>query len=120
MFLFIKLKYDLNAIQWRKSLHVRNCVILSFFFSLSSVVWGFPSGSEVKKESTYNGEEPGDMNSVPGWGRSPGGGHSNPLQYSFLENPIGRGARWATVHSVAKSWTQLNTSISIHITHTQE
>ena len=62
------------------------------FFSLSSVVLGFPSGLAVKKKPTYNGEEPGDTNSVPGWGRSPGGGHSNPLHYSFLENLIGRRA----------------------------
>ena len=36
-----------------------------------------------------------------------GGGHGNPLQYSCLENPMDRGARWATVHRVAKSQTQL-------------
>ena len=44
----------------------------------------------------YNGQESacnaGDLCSIPGWGRSPGGGHGNPLQYSFLGNPIGRGA----------------------------
>ena len=47
-----------------------------------------------------------DMGSIPGWGRSPGEGHGNPLQYSCLENPMHRGAWWAIVHSVAKSWTQ--------------
>ena len=42
--------------------------------------------------------------SIPGWGRSPGGGHGNLLQYSCLENPMDRGALWATVHGVfAKS-----------------
>ena len=41
-------------------------------------------------------------------GRSPGEGHGNPLQYSYLENPMDRGAWWATVHGVAKSWTQLS------------
>ena len=40
------------------------------------------------------------MGSVPGWGRSPGEGHGNPLQYSCLENPMGRGAWWATVHRI--------------------
>ena len=53
---------------------------------------------------------PGDLReagSIPGSGRCPGGGHSHPLQYSRLENPMDRGASWATVHSVAKSWTQL-------------
>ena len=47
------------------------------------------------------------MGSVPGLGRSPGERHGNPLQYSYLENPRDRGARQATVHRVAKSWTQL-------------
>jgi len=44
---------------------------------------------------------------IPGSGRSPGGGHGNPLQYSFLENPMDRGAWWATIRRVAKSLTQL-------------
>ena len=45
-----------------------------------------------------------DSGSVPGLGRSPGGGNGNPLQYSCLENPMDRGAWRATVHGVAKSW----------------
>ena len=44
---------------------------------------------------------------IPGSGRSSGGGHHNPLQYSCLENPMDRGSWWATVHRVAKGWTQL-------------
>ena len=48
---------------------------------------------------------------------SPGGGNGNPLQYSGLENTMGRGAWWATVHGVAKSWTELSTDVSMH-THT--
>ena len=44
----------------------------------------------------------GDAGSIPGLGRSPGGGHGNPLQYSCLENPMDRGAWWATAHGVAK------------------
>ena len=43
----------------------------------------------------------------PWMGRSPGGGHGNPLQCSCLENPMDRGAWWATVLSVIQSWTQL-------------
>ena len=46
-----------------------------------------------------------DVGSIPGSGRSPGGGHGNLLQYSCLKNPIDRGAWWATVHRVAKSRT---------------
>ena len=49
---------------------------------------------------------------IPGSGRSPGGGHSKPVKYSYLENPMDRGAWWATVHRVAKSWTRL----SMHVT----
>ena len=56
------------------------------------------------KESACNA---GDLGSVPGLGRSPGGGHGNPLQYSCLENSMDRGAWWATVHGVAKSRTWL-------------
>ena len=43
--------------------------------------------------------------SIPGWVRSPRGGHGNPLQYSCLENPTDRGAWWATVHGIAESDT---------------
>ena len=43
-----------------------------------------------------NAEDVKDAGSIPGWGRSPGGGHGNPLQYSCLENPMDRGAWWAT------------------------
>ena len=44
----------------------------------------------------------GDSGLVPGWGGAPGGGHGTPLQYSCLENPMDRGAWWATVHGVVK------------------
>ena len=46
-----------------------------------------------------------DTGSIPGSGRSPGRGHGHPLQYSCLENPMDRGAWWATVYRVAKSQT---------------
>ena len=49
-----------------------------------------------------------DKGSIPGLGRFPGGGHANPLQYSCLENSRVRGAWWATVNGVTKSWTQLS------------
>ena len=57
------------------------------------------------KESACNAGDPG---SVPGWGRSPGEGNGNPLQYSCLENPMDKGAWGGTVHGVAKSWTRLS------------
>ena len=50
----------------------------------------------------------GDDDSIHGSGRSPGGGNGNPLQYSCLQNPMDRGALWATVHGVVKSWTLLS------------
>ena len=46
-----------------------------------------------------------DVGLIPGWGRSPGGGNGTPLQYSWQQNPMDRGARWAIVHGVAKSQT---------------
>ena len=60
---------------------------------------GFPDGL-VGKEHTCNA---GDEGSIPGSGRSPGGGNGNPLQYFWLEDPRDRGAWRATVHGVAKS-----------------
>ena len=57
---------------------------------------GFPGGS-VGKESACNVGDTGDVGSVLGLGRSPRGGHGNPLQYSCLENPMDRGTWWATV-----------------------
>ena len=65
---------------------------------------GLQGGSDGKA-SAWNAEDP-DL--IPESGRSPGGGHGNPLQYSCLENPMDRGARWATVHGVTKSWTRLS------------
>ena len=50
----------------------------------------------------------GDTGSIPGSGRPPGEGNGNPLQYSCLENPMDRGAWWATVHGAAKSQTRLS------------
>ena len=61
-----------------------------------------PTGSVVKK-SVCNAGDAGDVGSIAGSGRSPRGGHGNPLQYSFLENPMDWEIWWATVHGVAKS-----------------
>ena len=49
-----------------------------------------------------------DVDVIPGSGRSPGGGHGNPLPYSCLENPKDRRVWWATVHGVTKSRAQLS------------
>ena len=68
---------------------------------------GFPGGTVVKNPPTNAGAT-GDAGSIPGSGRSPGGGNGNPLQYSCLENPMDRGVWQATVLRVAKSRTRLN------------
>ena len=66
----------------------------------------FPGGASGKESACSAGAE-GDPGSIPGSERSPGGGNGNPLQYSCLENPIGRRAWRATDHGVAKQ-TRLN------------
>ena len=59
---------------------------------------GFPGDSVVKNPSA----NAGNLGSISGSGRSPGGGNGNPLQYSCLGNPMDRGALWATIHGVAE------------------
>ena len=61
----------------------------------------------VVKNPPANAGDIRDTGSIPELGRSPGGGHGNPLQYSCLENPMDRGTQRALVHRVTKSWTQL-------------
>ena len=84
------------------------CVYIYIYISIYMCVcvcvcvcMGFSGGSD-RKESTCN---VGDLGLIPGWGRSPGGGHGSPLQHSCLENPMDRGAWWAMVHRVTKSQT---------------
>ena len=73
---------------------------------MSPLVMDFLGGSDSKESAC----DVGDLGSIPGLGRSPGGEHGNPLQYPCQENPMDRGAWRATVLGVAKSWTQLSTS----------
>ena len=67
---------------------------------------GFPSGASGKILLVYAADIR-DADSIHGPGKSPGRRHDHPLQYSCLENLMDRGAWWATVHSVTKSWTWL-------------
>ena len=76
---------------------LRICCVSSIYFQ------GFPGGASDKEPA----EDVRDLHSVSGLGRSPGGGHGNPLWHSFLENPMDRGDWQATVHRVTKSRTQL-------------
>ena len=64
-------------------------------------------GALVLKNPLANARDISDVGLIPGSGRSPGGGHGNPLQYSSLENLMARGALWATVQKGAKSQTRL-------------
>ena len=56
-----------------------------------------------------------DVGSIPGLGRSPGGGNGNPLQYACLENLVDGGPWWATVHGVTKTWTQLKQLSTVYM-----
>ena len=60
------------------------------------------TGGSVVKNLPANEEDAGGMGSIPGWGRSPGEGNGNPLQYPCLGDPMDRGAWWVTAHGVAK------------------
>ena len=70
----------------------------------------------VAKNPPANAGDRRDVGLIPGSGSSPGWGNGNPLQHSFLENPIDRGALWVTVHWVANSWTQLKQLSTYHHT----
>ena len=72
-------------------------------FPVFTPLASLPTGS-IGKESACKA---GDLGSIPGLGRPPGEGNGNPLQYSFLENPMDRGAWWAIVSGGRKSRTQL-------------
>ena len=88
--------------------HIHNGIFLSLKkneFESVLVRWGsFPGGSVVKNPPANIGDTR-DASSIPGSGRSPGGGNDNPLQYSCPEKPMDRGALRATVHRVTKSRT---------------
>ena len=87
---------------------------LTFHLEAICILSSFPGGTSGKEPA--NAREARDASSIPGSGRSPGGGHGNSLQHCCLENPKDTGAWWATVHRVAMSWTQLK-ECSTH-THT--
>ena len=96
-------------------------LLLSVVYYFSYLYWAvsiikvvlFPGGSEVKASAC----NAGDLDSIPVSGRSPGEGNVSPLQYSCLENPMDRGAWWATVHGVAKSRTRLSDFTFFHYSY---
>ena len=88
----------------------------AFLSTPISPPWFRPRSSQVAlmvKNLLANAGDIRDVGSIPGFGRSPGGGHSNPLQYSCLKNPMDRGAWQATVCGVVQSRTQLK-RLSMH------
>ena len=80
--------------------------------TIASSIFGLLRRSS-SEESMCNAGDTRDAGSVPGLGRHPGWRHSNPLRCSWLENPMDRGAWWATLQSVLKSWTRLK-QLSTH------
>ena len=72
------------------------------------IVYGPSPKAQLVKNQPANVEDTRDVGSIPGSGRSPGEGNGNLLQYSSLDNPMDRGARWATACGVAKGWIQLS------------
>ena len=82
--------------------------MLSIMIIITSyILFGASQVALVVKNPPANAGDIRDVGSIPGSGRSPGGGHGNPLQCSCLENPMHRGAWWAAVHRVAESQTRL-------------
>ena len=87
----------LNFLNLKYQIAFKIVLSISLYFQMMLVVKNLPTFlGNVREEGL-----------TPGSWRSPGGGHGNPLQYSCLENPIDRGAGWATEHRVTKSWTQI-------------
>ena len=72
---------------------------------IKSQLWQSSQVVLVVKNMAASAGDIREVGLIPGLGRSPGGGHGNPLQYSCLENPMDRGAWWAMVFKVAKSDT---------------
>ena len=83
---------------------VQGHVAIRIKSDLGTSTYNFPGGSVVKNPPT----NAGDAGSNSGWGRSPGGETHTSLQYSYLENPMDRGACQATVQGVTQSWTQFS------------
>ena len=91
---------------------LNNLVLFDPLVLACTILWASWMMPVVKK-LPVNAADIRDWSLIPGLGRSPGGGHGNPLQYYCLENPMDRGAWWATVQRVAKSQMWLK-QLSMH------
>ena len=82
------------------------CCCFHFILYVFLVIRSASQVALVVKNLRVNAGDVRDMGLIPGSGRSPGGRHGNPLQYSCPENPMDRGVWWNTVHRVTKSWCE--------------
>ena len=101
----------MSLLSYHTCCHLNKCI------SIPSI--GVSWATLVTENTPASTEDLRDTGSIPGCGRSPGGGHGSPLQYSCLENPMDTGAWWATVYRVAKSqtwrkWPSTHTCTHIH------
>ena len=107
----LQLKFSVSAGRGEAKGHCAICFNVFYFLICHSA----SQVALVVKNSPTNAGDIRDPGSIPGLGRSTGGGHGNPIQYSYLENPIDRRVWQATIHRISKSWTQLR-QFSIHST----
>ena len=108
----VEIWMDLDSVtEWSKSETLKQILYINtYMWSVENdVCGGFPSDSDGK-ESACNVRDSG---SIPGSGRFPGEGNGNSLQYFCLENPMGRGAWWVTVHGDTHNWVT-NTHTHTH------
>ena len=88
----------------------RNLALLETILQCFGFLKEYFGASLVAQMLKHPPANAGDLGSIPGSGRSPGGGHGNPLQDSCLEKHHDQRSLWATVHGVTQSWTRLSTS----------
>ena len=109
VYLICILSHNLNMLKDNRKKHevlgLEQNLIIKFIIYYTDVTYLPSQVALVVKNLSANTGDLRDTGSIPGLGRSPGEGNGNPLQYSCLENPMDRGAWWATVHGVTKSWT---------------
>ena len=97
----------------------QTCCNLNYFLRWQYIHMGGLPGGRVEKNLHANARDIGNMDLIPGSGRSPGGRNGNPLQYSCLESPMDRGAWQVTVHGITESDTSEQLSTHTH-THGQK
>ena len=106
LFLYVQCELGVEVPFFHMAIQLFQLHLLKTFLSLLHCFGTFAENlGLVVKNTPANAGDSRDVASIPRLGRYPGGGHGNPLQYSCLENPMDRGAWWATVHRITKSQT---------------